>query len=55
MGHLGGGHYTAFALNHPTGRWYLFDDTSTREVDESRVVVSKPLVYVRVFLEHRSL
>ncbi|KAA0187369.1 Ubiquitin carboxyl-terminal hydrolase 15 [Fasciolopsis buskii] len=50
MGHLGGGHYTAFALNHPTGRWYLFDDTSTREVDESRVVTESAyvLVYRRV-------
>ncbi|TPP56784.1 UCH-domain-containing protein [Fasciola gigantica] len=50
MGHLGGGHYTAYALNHPTGRWYLFDDTSTREIDESRVVTESAyvLVYRRI-------
>ncbi|VDQ00993.1 unnamed protein product [Trichobilharzia regenti] len=48
MGYLGGGHYTAFALNAHVNRWYYFDDSSTREVDPSKIVVSYRLVN-RVF------
>ncbi|CAH8519185.1 unnamed protein product [Heterobilharzia americana] len=49
MGYLGGGHYTAFALNAHVNRWYFFDDSSTREVDPSKIVTSAAyvLVYVR--------
>ncbi|CAH8506695.1 unnamed protein product [Schistosoma intercalatum] len=49
MGYLGGGHYTAFALNAHTNRWYFFDDSSTRECDPSKIVTSAAyvLVYVR--------
>ncbi|KER29284.1 hypothetical protein T265_13396, partial [Opisthorchis viverrini] len=46
MGYLGGGHYTAYALNEPTQTWYLFDDASTRKVDESHVVSSAGYVLV---------
>lgn len=28
-GGLGGGHYTAYAKNHETGKWYDFDDVSS--------------------------
>ncbi|KDN35786.1 cysteine proteinase [Tilletiaria anomala UBC 951] len=31
-GGLGGGHYTAYAKNHASGKWYYFDDSSVREV-----------------------
>nr|CAX74616.1 ubiquitin thiolesterase [Schistosoma japonicum]CAX74617.1 ubiquitin thiolesterase [Schistosoma japonicum] len=49
MGYLGGGHYTAFALNAQTNLWYFFDDSSTRECDPSKIVTSSAyvLVYVR--------
>eukprot|EP01113_Clastostelium_recurvatum_P027009 TRINITY_DN3249_c1_g1_i3.p1 TRINITY_DN3249_c1_g1~~TRINITY_DN3249_c1_g1_i3.p1 ORF type:complete len:987 (+),score=255.30 TRINITY_DN3249_c1_g1_i3:114-3074(+) len=33
-GGLGGGHYTAFGKNPETGRWYLFNDSSTKEATE---------------------
>ncbi|KAF5401413.1 Ubiquitin carboxyl-terminal hydrolase 4, partial [Paragonimus heterotremus] len=46
MGYLGGGHYTAYALNEPTKRWYVFDDASTRMIDESKVVTSAAYVLI---------
>ncbi|CAH8498624.1 unnamed protein product [Heterobilharzia americana] len=54
MGYLGGGHYTAFALNAHVNRWYFFDDSSTREVDPSKIVTSAAyvLVYVRRKASH---
>jgi len=33
-GGLGGGHYTAFAKNKIDQKWYLFNDQSTKEVDD---------------------
>ncbi|CAH8604992.1 unnamed protein product [Dicrocoelium dendriticum] len=39
IGYLYGGHYTAYALNEPTKRWFVFDDASTRGIDASQVVV----------------
>lgn len=49
MGYLGGGHYTAFALNAPTRQWYHFDDSATRQIDPSKIVTSAAyvLVYIR--------
>lgn len=49
MGYLGGGHYTAFALNAHTNRWYFFDDSSTRECDPSKIVVSC-MCFFKVFV-----
>lgn len=39
MGGLGGGHYTAYAKNKDNGSWYLFDDSSTSQIDPSRIKV----------------
>lgn len=33
MGGIGGGHYTAYARNQATNRWYVFDDSRTQEVN----------------------
>nr|CAH8842380.1 unnamed protein product [Trichobilharzia regenti] len=57
MGYLGGGHYTAFALNAHVNRWYYFDDSSTREVDPSKIVTNAAyvLVYVRRRVGHMLL
>ncbi|CAL8091336.1 unnamed protein product [Calicophoron daubneyi] len=46
MGYLSGGHYTAFALNDPTKRWYVFDDASTREMSKSEIVTRAAYVLV---------
>eukprot|EP01128_Nolandella_sp_AFSM9_P001130 TRINITY_DN1123_c2_g7_i1.p1 TRINITY_DN1123_c2_g7~~TRINITY_DN1123_c2_g7_i1.p1 ORF type:complete len:844 (-),score=142.52 TRINITY_DN1123_c2_g7_i1:150-2681(-) len=35
-GGLGGGHYTAFARNHKTQKWYLYNDANVHEVPASR-------------------
>lgn len=43
-GSLGGGHYTAYALNKSTDKWYKFDDSHVSEVDESNVVSSSAYV-----------
>jgi ubiquitin carboxyl-terminal hydrolase 4/11/15 len=43
-GSLGGGHYTAYALNKSTDKWYKFDDSSVSEIDESHVVSSSAYV-----------
>lgn len=40
FGGLGGGHYTAYAQNSTSGRWYNFDDSSVREVGNVDSVVS---------------
>lgn len=37
MGGLGGGHYTAYAKNRVTKKWYNFDDSGVTQVDESSV------------------
>eukprot|EP00468_Gymnochlora_sp_CCMP2014_P010982 CAMPEP_0167756520 /NCGR_PEP_ID=MMETSP0110_2-20121227/9429_1 /TAXON_ID=629695 /ORGANISM="Gymnochlora sp., Strain CCMP2014" /LENGTH=1205 /DNA_ID=CAMNT_0007642635 /DNA_START=52 /DNA_END=3669 /DNA_ORIENTATION=+ len=37
MGGIHGGHYTAYARNHLTNRWYLFDDSRTSEVNINSV------------------
>ncbi|KNC54267.1 ubiquitin carboxyl-terminal hydrolase [Thecamonas trahens ATCC 50062] len=40
FGGLGGGHYTAHAKNHQTGRWHYFNDSSTSVVVGDDDVVS---------------
>eukprot|EP01104_Vermistella_antarctica_P015714 TRINITY_DN5224_c0_g1_i1.p1 TRINITY_DN5224_c0_g1~~TRINITY_DN5224_c0_g1_i1.p1 ORF type:complete len:1284 (+),score=421.09 TRINITY_DN5224_c0_g1_i1:265-4116(+) len=40
FGGMGGGHYTAYALNHTTKEWYSFDDSSVRHVVRASEVVS---------------
>jgi len=43
-GSMGGGHYTAYALNKNTNKWYKFDDSYVTEVDEPQVVSSSGYV-----------
>lgn len=43
-GGMGGGHYTAYALNKGTNKWYKFDDSYVTEIDESQVVSSSAYV-----------
>jgi len=38
FGGLGGGHYTAYAKNSETQRWYNFDDSSVTPANENEVV-----------------
>jgi len=39
-GGLGGGHYTAYGLNPIDNQWYSFNDSSTSQVGQNRVVTS---------------
>ncbi len=43
-GSCGGGHYTAYALNAKTDRWYYFNDSSVRPAKESDIVSSSSYV-----------
>jgi len=43
-GSMGGGHYTAYAMNKETKKWYKFDDSWTAEVNEREVVTSSAYV-----------
>jgi len=43
-GNLGFGHYTAYAKNHITNKWYCFDDSSVMEENEENVC--SPASYV---------
>lgn len=43
-GGLGGGHYTAYGKNFNSGKWYMFNDSSTHEVQPGDVVT--PQAYV---------
>ena len=40
FGGMGGGHYTAYAINPLDKEWYEFDDSSVSKVDPQRVVTS---------------
>lgn len=53
MGMLGGGHYTSYAQNPDQQKWYLFDDSSVREVDDLSDLVS-PNAYL-LFFRRRSV
>ena len=50
-GGLGGGHYTAYGKNPKTGKWYMFNDSSTHEVAEDTVVTKQAYV---LFYRRRS-
>ena len=43
-GHSGGGHYTAYALNHVDQEWYEYDDFSVTKVDAANVINSEAYV-----------
>ncbi|BFZ09058.1 hypothetical protein BsWGS_12097 [Bradybaena similaris] len=53
-GGLGGGHYTAFAMNKDDGSWYHFDDSSVTSSSADSVVTKAAyvLVYQRRNLNH---
>jgi len=40
FGGTGGGHYTAYAKNPKTKKWYDFDDSYVKEVYDAQSVVS---------------
>lgn len=48
-GNMGFGHYTAYAKNKETGKWYDFDDSSVNEVDPQSVIsdAAYNLFYIR--------
>jgi hypothetical protein len=48
-GSLAFGHYTAYAKNCETGKWYDFNDSSVSELDGSHEVVS-PAAYVLFYI-----
>jgi ubiquitin carboxyl-terminal hydrolase 4/11 len=50
-GGLGGGHYTAYGKNFRTGKWYMFNDSSTHEVNPEEVVTRSAYV---LFYRRRS-
>ncbi|XP_065900654.1 ubiquitin carboxyl-terminal hydrolase 4-like isoform X3 [Dysidea avara] len=59
VNHYGGGtygHYTAYAKNYLTGKWYHFDDSNVYEVDEDEVVYFEALYKIKMStVSHQSL
>eukprot|EP00730_Choanoeca_flexa_P003924 TRINITY_DN11539_c0_g1_i1.p1 TRINITY_DN11539_c0_g1~~TRINITY_DN11539_c0_g1_i1.p1 ORF type:complete len:1743 (+),score=489.45 TRINITY_DN11539_c0_g1_i1:122-5230(+) len=53
MGMLGGGHYVAY-IKGSNGKWYLFNDSSCREVDEEEVVKESRHAYM-LFYQAKNL
>ena len=43
-GYAGGGHYTAYALNHKDEEWYEFDDSHVTKVDPATVLNAEAYV-----------
>ena len=43
-GSLSRGHYTAFARNQRTGKWYNFNDTKIHEIKESNIITESAYV-----------
>lgn len=41
---MGGGHYTAYAKNAKTGKWYEYDDSRVTEITEKKIVTSAAYV-----------
>lgn len=52
-GSLGGGHYTAYAKNSETNRWYYFNDSSVSEAEEKDVVSKQ--AYVLYYLKRNEI
>jgi len=50
-GGLGGGHYTAYALNESDQCWYLFNDNAVHKANESSLVTRSAYV---LFYKQRS-
>lgn len=46
MGTTDYGHYVAYARNAENNKWYLFDDSRVREVEESHVLQKKSDAYL---------
>lgn len=48
-GDLGGGHYTSYAKHSTKNTWFLFNDQTVTQVDESKVKTSAAyiLFYIR--------
>lgn len=51
-GTAGGGHYTCYALNGPSGQWMEFDDSSVRPV--SSETVANCQAYVLFYQKRRT-
>ena len=45
IGGLNGGHYTARAINQPTGLWFDFNDSCCWDVSEDKVIVSSSVYW----------
>ncbi|XP_037049322.1 ubiquitin carboxyl-terminal hydrolase 15-like [Bradysia coprophila] len=52
-GSLGGGHYSAYAKNSETSKWYYFNDSSVSESDEKDVVSKQ--AYVLYYLKRNEV
>jgi len=53
FGRLGGGHYTAYAINKDDEKWYCFDDSCVKPIEDESTVVS-PGAYL-LFYQRRGL
>jgi len=51
-GNLGAGHYTAFAKNREDNKWYLFNDSSCKQVEEASI--SSESAYVLFYMRRNS-
>jgi ubiquitin C-terminal hydrolase len=49
-GSLTSGHYTTYAKNIQNGKWYLFDDTLVRKLDNNTDVVTKN-AYILIYVQ----
>jgi ubiquitin C-terminal hydrolase len=49
-GSLTSGHYTTYAKNIQNGKWYLFDDTVVRKLDNNTDVVTKN-AYILIYVQ----
>eukprot|EP00658_Telonema_sp_P-2_P075577 TRINITY_DN65192_c0_g1_i3.p1 TRINITY_DN65192_c0_g1~~TRINITY_DN65192_c0_g1_i3.p1 ORF type:complete len:157 (-),score=30.50 TRINITY_DN65192_c0_g1_i3:261-731(-) len=46
-GHLGAGHYIAYAKNHETSKWLCYNDRVCNEISQDKVIT--PMAYVLFF------